>query len=143
MPAESTAVVVALPSGRIVFSRNADVALEPASNEKLGVTYAALVELGASYRFPTEVLGEGRRVGGTWHGRLILKGFGDPALTSSDLKRLVGIVGRLGIRHVTGGSPPPSVLATSASRCLRCSGTNVVGNGNVSAASPNDTSAGT
>ena len=36
VPAESTAVVVALPSGRIVFSRNADVALEPASNEKLG-----------------------------------------------------------------------------------------------------------
>jgi D-alanyl-D-alanine carboxypeptidase/D-alanyl-D-alanine-endopeptidase (penicillin-binding protein 4) len=103
VPAESTAVVVALPSGRVVFSRNAEVALEPASNEKLGVTYAALVELGASYRFPTEVLGEGRRVGGTWQGRLILKGFGDPALTSSDLKRLVGILRRMGIRRVTGG----------------------------------------
>ena len=49
------------------------------------------------------MLGEGRRVGGTWHGRLILKGFGDPALTSSDLKRLVGILRRMGIRHVTGG----------------------------------------
>ncbi|HUK43814.1 MAG TPA: D-alanyl-D-alanine carboxypeptidase/D-alanyl-D-alanine-endopeptidase [Gaiellaceae bacterium] len=99
----STAMVVSLPSGRVVFARNADLSLEPASNEKLSVTYAALVELGPSYRFPTEVLGEGRRVGSTWEGRLILKGFGNPALTSSDLQRLVGILWREGIRRVTGG----------------------------------------
>ena len=63
-------MVVALPSGRVVFARNADLSLEPASNEKLSVTYAALVELGPDYRFPTEVLGEGRRVGSTWQGQL-------------------------------------------------------------------------
>jgi D-alanyl-D-alanine carboxypeptidase/D-alanyl-D-alanine-endopeptidase (penicillin-binding protein 4) len=101
--ASSTAMVVELPTGRIVFARNADLSLEPASNEKLSVTYAALVELGPSYRWPTEVLGEGRRVGDTWEGRLILKGFGDPTLTTADLKRLVGILWREGIRRVTGG----------------------------------------
>src|SRR6478672_4838970 len=90
--ASSTAMVVELESGRVVFARNADVSLSPASNEKLAVTYAALVELGPSYRWPTEVLGEGRRVGSTWQGRLILKGFGDPTLTTPDLKRLVGIL---------------------------------------------------
>ena len=99
----STAMAVELPSGRVVFARNADLSLEPASNEKLCVTYAALVELGPSYRFPTQVLGEGRRVGSTWQGRLVLKGFGDPSLTSSDLSRLVGILKRQGIRRVTGG----------------------------------------
>jgi serine-type D-Ala-D-Ala carboxypeptidase/endopeptidase (penicillin-binding protein 4) len=99
----STAMVVELRTGRVVFARNADVSLVPASNEKLAVTYAALVELGPSYRYPTEVLGEGRRVGSTWQGRLILKGFGDPALTTSDLQRLVGILWREGIRRVTGG----------------------------------------
>jgi D-alanyl-D-alanine carboxypeptidase/D-alanyl-D-alanine-endopeptidase (penicillin-binding protein 4) len=103
VPASSTAMVVELPSGRVVFARNAGLSLEPASNEKLSVTYAALVELGASYRFPTEVLGEGRRVGNTWVGRLVLKGYGDPALSSNDLERLVNILWRLGIRHVTGG----------------------------------------
>ena len=103
VPAASTAMVVELPSGRVVFARNAALSLEPASNEKLPVTYAALVELGASYRFPTEVLGEGRRVGSTWVGRLVLKGFGDPELSSSDLGRLVEILWRLGIRRVTGG----------------------------------------
>jgi D-alanyl-D-alanine carboxypeptidase/D-alanyl-D-alanine-endopeptidase (penicillin-binding protein 4) len=99
----STAMVVELPTGRVVFARNADLSLEPASNEKLSVTYAALADLGAQYRWPTEVLGEGHRVGDTWEGRLILKGFGDPTLTSADLKRLVGILWREGIRRVTGG----------------------------------------
>jgi D-alanyl-D-alanine carboxypeptidase/D-alanyl-D-alanine-endopeptidase (penicillin-binding protein 4) len=102
VPRTSTAMVVALPSGRIVFAHNADLSLEPASNEKLAVTYAALIELGPDYRYPTEVLGEGRRVGSTWDGQLVLKGFGDPTLTSAGLRRLVGILWREGIRHVTG-----------------------------------------
>jgi len=103
VPRTSTAMVVSLPSGKVVFARNADVSLEPASNEKLSVTYGALVELGHEYRFPTEVLGEGHRVGNTWMGQLVLKGFGDPTLTTADLKRLAGILWRQGIRHVTGG----------------------------------------
>jgi serine-type D-Ala-D-Ala carboxypeptidase/endopeptidase (penicillin-binding protein 4) len=102
VPDASTAMVVDLETGAIVFARNPDVPLEPASNEKLGVTYTALVELGAGYRFPTELLGEGHRVGDTWEGRFVLKGFGDPSLTSSGLQRLVNIVWREGIRRVTG-----------------------------------------
>jgi D-alanyl-D-alanine carboxypeptidase/D-alanyl-D-alanine-endopeptidase (penicillin-binding protein 4) len=103
VPRTSTAMVVSLPGGKVVFARNADVSLEPASNEKLSVTYGALVELGPAYRFPTEVLGEGHRVGHTWKGQLVVKGFGDPALTTADLRRLAGIIWRQGIRHVTGG----------------------------------------
>jgi serine-type D-Ala-D-Ala carboxypeptidase/endopeptidase (penicillin-binding protein 4) len=99
----STAMAVELPSGRVVFARNADLSLEPASNEKLPVTYAALIELGPDYRFPTEVLGEGRRVGHTWEGRLFLKGFGDPSLTTAGLDRLARILKREGITTVTGG----------------------------------------
>lgn len=101
--AASTAMVLELPTGRVVFARNPDLSLEPASNEKLGVTFAALADLGPGYRFPTQVLGEGHRDGSTWVGRLVLKGFGDPALTSADLRRLANIVWRLGIRRVTGG----------------------------------------
>ncbi len=98
----STAMAVELPSGRILYARNPELSLQPASNEKLCVTYAALVELGPSYRFPTEVLGDGIRAGSTWRGSLVLKGFGDPSLTSSDLNRLVNILWREGIRKVTG-----------------------------------------
>jgi D-alanyl-D-alanine carboxypeptidase/D-alanyl-D-alanine-endopeptidase (penicillin-binding protein 4) len=99
----STAMVVELPTGRVVFARNAGLSLEPASNEKLSVTYSALLELGPSYRYPTELIGEGKRVGSTWVGRLVLKGFGDPALTTSDLQHLAKVVWRMGIRRITGG----------------------------------------
>ena len=95
-------MAVELPSGRIAFARNPDLSLEPASNEKLCVTYAALVELGPAYRFHTDVLGEGHQVGSVWEGRLVLKGYGDPMLTSQDLRRLVNQLWRLGIRSVTG-----------------------------------------
>src|ERR1700678_3585578 len=59
----STAMVVEIPSGRVVYARNPDLSLEPASNEKLCVNYAALVVLGPRFRFPTELLGEGVREG--------------------------------------------------------------------------------
>jgi len=98
----STAMVVEIPSGRVVYARNPDLPVEPASNEKLCVNYAALVVLGPRFRFPTELLGEGARVGSTWRGNLVIKGFGDPSLTSAGLDRLAGILRREGIRTVTG-----------------------------------------
>ncbi len=99
---DSAALVVDLQSGKVLYARNPDLPLEPASNEKLCVTYTALVELGTPYRFPTELLGAGRRSGTTWRGNLVLKGFGDPSLTSSDLGRLAGILWREGVHRVTG-----------------------------------------
>jgi D-alanyl-D-alanine carboxypeptidase/D-alanyl-D-alanine-endopeptidase (penicillin-binding protein 4) len=98
----STAVAVDLATGETLFTRNADRALAPASSEKLAVTYGALVELGPSYRFETSVLGEGRQVGSTWKGRLVLKGFGDPTLQTNDLERLARQLYQRGIRTVTG-----------------------------------------
>ncbi len=96
------AVAVDLDSGVPVFARNPDVSLVPASNEKLFVTYAAAKELGADYRFRTEVLGEGYRDGAVWHGDLVLKGFGDPTLTSAGLGRLAAQLAAVGIERVTG-----------------------------------------
>jgi serine-type D-Ala-D-Ala carboxypeptidase/endopeptidase (penicillin-binding protein 4) len=100
--AASGAVAVDLASGGTVFARNPDLPLVPASNEKLPVTYAALVSLGPAYRFHTDVLGTGELTGGVWHGNLILKGFGDPTLTSLQLRRLVAQLRRLGVRQITG-----------------------------------------
>jgi serine-type D-Ala-D-Ala carboxypeptidase/endopeptidase (penicillin-binding protein 4) len=99
---ESAAMAVDLATGQILFSRNADLALEPASNEKLMVTYGALTELGPGYRFRTVVLGEGRQVGPVWEGRLVLKGAGDPTLQTDDLQRLAKKLYARGIRTVTG-----------------------------------------
>ena len=100
--ASSGAIAVDLTSGGVVFERNADLSLAPASNEKLPLTFAALRTLGPTYRFPTEVLGRGRLVGGVWEGDLYLKGFGDPTLTSAGLRRLAVALERQGIVRVAG-----------------------------------------
>jgi D-alanyl-D-alanine carboxypeptidase/D-alanyl-D-alanine-endopeptidase (penicillin-binding protein 4) len=100
--ATSAAMAVDLQTGEAVFAENPDLPLEPASNEKLAVTYAALHDLGPTYRFRTELLGEGHRAGDVWEGSLVLKGFGDPTLSSADLLQLVHTLRERGIRRVTG-----------------------------------------
>jgi D-alanyl-D-alanine carboxypeptidase/D-alanyl-D-alanine-endopeptidase (penicillin-binding protein 4) len=101
-PARSGVIALALPSGTPIFERNPDASLLPASNEKLAVTYAALVELGTSYRFRTEVLSDGYQDGATWHGDVYLKGFGDPTLSSLQLTRLAAQLRQAGIRRIDG-----------------------------------------
>jgi D-alanyl-D-alanine carboxypeptidase/D-alanyl-D-alanine-endopeptidase (penicillin-binding protein 4) len=101
-PAASSAVAVDLATGQTLFARNPDESLAPASNEKLTVTYAALVELGTSYRFRTEVFSPGHQNGSTWRGDIYLKGFGDPTLTSLQLQRLAAQLKRQGITRIAG-----------------------------------------
>jgi serine-type D-Ala-D-Ala carboxypeptidase/endopeptidase (penicillin-binding protein 4) len=100
--AASGAEVVDLDTGEVVYSHNATLPLRPASNEKLAVTYAALTALGPSFRIETDVLGEGEQDGGVWRGDLVLKGYGDPTLSSRDLRLLAAQVRADGITAVTG-----------------------------------------
>ena len=100
--AQSGAVAIDLTTGQTLFARNPDTSLAPASNEKLTVTLAALLDLGDLYRFRTEVLGRGQQVGTTWVGNIYLKGFGDPTLTSLGLDRLATQLRHAGIRRVDG-----------------------------------------
>ena len=57
------AVVLDLTSGEVVFKQSGGVALVPASNEKLPITFAALSVLGAEFQIETEAIGEGIREG--------------------------------------------------------------------------------
>jgi D-alanyl-D-alanine carboxypeptidase/D-alanyl-D-alanine-endopeptidase (penicillin-binding protein 4) len=98
----SAAVAVDLGTGKLLFARNPDLPLAPASNEKLTTTFAALHELGVTYRFRTEVFGRGYQDGATWHGDLFLKGFGDPTLTSLQVERLATQIADEGITRITG-----------------------------------------
>ena len=101
-PARTGAVVFDLRTGQMLFAHNPRLALRPASNEKLATTYAALTALGPSFRIETDVLGEGRQSGTTWRGNLVFKGYGDPALSASQLTTLARQVAAAGIRHVSG-----------------------------------------
>lgn len=101
-PARTAALAVDLRTGAVVFERNADLSLVPASNQKLAVAYASLARLGPGYRFRTEVVGTGALVGNVWDGDLWLLGSGDPTLRESDLEGLAAAIAAWGIRRVTG-----------------------------------------
>ena len=97
------AIAVDLSTGKAVYAHNADASLVPASNEKLALTYAALVVFGPGYRLRTEVLGDGHlRDGVVWEGDLILRGHGDPTLDSAGLLELARRLRAEGVRRVTG-----------------------------------------
>ncbi len=102
-PARSAAVALDLATGAVLFEQNSGRPLAPASNEKLPLTYAALTQLGPTYRIETDVVGEGQQDGTQWTGTLVLKGGGDPTLSRADLRVLAAQVKALGIRSVTGG----------------------------------------
>jgi D-alanyl-D-alanine carboxypeptidase/D-alanyl-D-alanine-endopeptidase (penicillin-binding protein 4) len=97
------AIAVDLTTGKAVYAHNANAPLLPASNEKLALTYAALIVLGPDYRLRTELLGEGHlRDGVVWQGDLILRGYGDPTLDRAGLLELARRLRAEGIRRVTG-----------------------------------------
>lgn len=100
--AASGAAVLDLSTGRAVFTHNPSLPLLPASNEKLAVTYAALTALGPAFRIETDVLGEGRQDGTLWTGNIVLKGYGDPTLSSAGLASLARQVRAAGITRVAG-----------------------------------------
>src|SRR5207249_2579035 len=100
--AATGAVALDLTTGDTVYARNGSLPLLPASNEKLAVTYAALTALGAGFRIETDGLGEGEQVGTAWQGDVVLKGYGDPTLSSSELAQLARQVRAAGITRVTG-----------------------------------------
>jgi D-alanyl-D-alanine carboxypeptidase/D-alanyl-D-alanine-endopeptidase (penicillin-binding protein 4) len=101
-PARTGAVVLDLQTGSTLFAHNRRLPLRPASNEKLATTYAALTALGPFFRIETDVLGEGRQSGTTWQGNLVLKGYGDPALSVAQIAKLARQVAAAGITHVSG-----------------------------------------
>jgi serine-type D-Ala-D-Ala carboxypeptidase/endopeptidase (penicillin-binding protein 4) len=100
--AQTGVVVVDLDADEVIYRLNPELPLEPASTEKLPLATAALQRLGTNFRTTTDVLGEGRLVGSTWRGSLVLKGRGDPALTTGGLRALAHAVRRHGIAAVTG-----------------------------------------
>ncbi|WP_177319619.1 D-alanyl-D-alanine carboxypeptidase/D-alanyl-D-alanine endopeptidase [Actinoplanes philippinensis] len=72
--------------GRIVYQRDPELRVLPASNQKLLTSAAALEVLGAGHRFRTTVHVRG--------GDLYLRGQGDPTLTHQRIDRLAAVVAR-------------------------------------------------
>ncbi len=94
--------VISARTGRVLYARNADQGLIPASNVKVFTIAAALDALGADYVFGTEALAAGSLGGGVLRGSLVLRGSGDPSLTTEGLWGLVLDLEAAGLRRVEG-----------------------------------------
>ncbi len=82
------AVVVADTNGKVLFSKNADQPLIPASILKLLTSLAAFHYLGEDFRFITEFYIDDRA-------NLTVKGYGDPLLVSEVLSQMAGNIAEI------------------------------------------------
>jgi D-alanyl-D-alanine carboxypeptidase/D-alanyl-D-alanine-endopeptidase (penicillin-binding protein 4) len=101
--ARVAALVVELESGAELYARDPDRALVPASNMKVLTAIAALSAFGPAHRFTTEVFAPARPDAEGAVAELLVRGGGDPALTSEEVWRLAADLRRLGLRRVRGG----------------------------------------
>jgi D-alanyl-D-alanine carboxypeptidase/D-alanyl-D-alanine-endopeptidase (penicillin-binding protein 4) len=93
-----------LATGEVLFERDAQRPLIPASNQKLMLAAAALAHWGPSHRFETPVLADGQiDRKGVLDGTLWLVGTGDPSLVSERLWKLAEEVRLQGITEIRGG----------------------------------------
>jgi serine-type D-Ala-D-Ala carboxypeptidase/endopeptidase (penicillin-binding protein 4) len=103
-------------SGEVLFSRNTDRPMLPASNLKLVLTATALQMLGPDYRFTTTVRSSAAPEGGAIAGGLVIVGESDPASGPALYRRLAADVRAGGVRRIEGPiRAPRAVLAAEDS----------------------------
>jgi serine-type D-Ala-D-Ala carboxypeptidase/endopeptidase (penicillin-binding protein 4) len=95
-------LVVRADDGRVVFDQGAKVALKPASNLKVLTSVAALATFGPAHRFVTRVYSDVAPDSNGAVGTLMVRGAGDPSLTSEQWWRLAADLGAAGLRSVRG-----------------------------------------
>jgi D-alanyl-D-alanine carboxypeptidase/D-alanyl-D-alanine-endopeptidase (penicillin-binding protein 4) len=85
--------------GKVVFARDPDVLLNPASNVKLFTSAAALARLGAEFRFATELYLDPAASRGAPR-TLYVRGKGDPTLVTERLWAIAAEIEHLGVGRV-------------------------------------------
>jgi D-alanyl-D-alanine carboxypeptidase/D-alanyl-D-alanine-endopeptidase (penicillin-binding protein 4) len=104
------AMVISLTRGDTLFSHAPDERLVPASTMKLFTAALALEKLGPEHSFSTDVLRDGALDDGVVKGNLVLRGDGDPALSSrwvrggpdAPMAMLARFTAGAGVKRVTG-----------------------------------------
>ncbi|NGP52046.1 D-alanyl-D-alanine carboxypeptidase/D-alanyl-D-alanine-endopeptidase [Thioalkalivibrio sp. XN8] len=94
--------VQAVDAAEPLLAFNEHVPRSPASVIKLLTTYAALDRLGPAYRWQTEVLVTGPVRNGRLEGDLVLRGGGDPGLSTERFWTLLREIRARGIRDIAG-----------------------------------------
>jgi len=101
--ARVAALVVEREGGGVLYARDADRAMIPASNMKVLTAIATLSAFGPVHRFTTEILAPELPDAEGAVAQLAIRGGGDPALTSEDVWRLAADLRRIGLRRVKEG----------------------------------------
>ena len=101
--ARVAALVVQRGDGGVLFARDAERRLVPASNQKILTAIAALAAFGPTHRFRTEIFAGAALDAEGSVDFLFVRGGGDPALTSEQVWRLAADLRRLGLRRVRKG----------------------------------------
>lgn len=100
--ASSSVLFKILGSGKVLYSKNPDQPLIPASNMKIITTIAAIKILKPWFTFDTVFAHTGRRSGEAIEGDLVIIGRGNPHLVSEDLWLMANALRKRGIRRITG-----------------------------------------
>lgn len=100
--AQVAALVVRESDGQVLFAREPDRPMIPASNMKILTAMAALSTLGPVHRFETRIFASARPGAGGRVSTLYVQGDGDPALNSEDWWQLVAGLKREGLERVAG-----------------------------------------
>jgi len=93
----STIAFLNVETGEVLAAAHEHDAKNPASNAKLPTTVAALTVLGPAHRFATGLYGH---IEGSTVPDLVLRGRGDPTLSSDDLSGMVRELRALGVSKV-------------------------------------------
>lgn len=87
---------------KIIYERNGNKGIKPASNMKLITAAAALDKLGGNYQFLTELYVDGEIRDGVLNGDVYLRGQGDPMLMQKDLLNFAVALKKAGVKKVNG-----------------------------------------
>jgi D-alanyl-D-alanine carboxypeptidase/D-alanyl-D-alanine-endopeptidase (penicillin-binding protein 4) len=91
-----------LANGRVLYGRRSSTLMDPASNQKVLATTTALLRLGSTYRYRTEVTGAAPEQDGQVRGDLVIRGNGDPSLRSRHIDALAEEIAIQGVTSVAG-----------------------------------------
>ena len=89
-------------NGPVLFERNAQRGLIPASTQKMYVAGAALSAMGPDARYSTEVFADGQISNGVVNGDLVLRASGDPTFGATQLAVLATSVKSSGATRISG-----------------------------------------
>ncbi len=91
-----------LASGRTLFGWRSAALMDPASNQKLLATATALLRLGGTFRYRTEVTGPLPDADGRIDGDIVIRGEGDPSLRARHLDDMAQSLAAQGVTTIAG-----------------------------------------